>query len=256
MQNEKDHTTVKGNIVCVTGAASGIGKALTQSFLKAGSYVAAIDQNMLGLHRLKTELDDPKLSVFQAQLAEKEEVVKVSNEILYEMGGVHVLINNAGILDDFLPAHEISDLFWDKVLKINLYAPFLLCRELIPHMLLRGNGNIINIASVGGLQGCRAGVAYTTSKHALLGMTKNIAFTYANKGLRCNAIAPGAIQTEIANGMKPDPLGYERSSMGFNLIPRTGSPEEIASIALFLAGKESSMINGAVITADAGWTAY
>jgi NAD(P)-dependent dehydrogenase (short-subunit alcohol dehydrogenase family) len=218
--------------------------------------VAAVDQNMLGLDHLKTEMNDPKLLIFQAQLAQKEDVIKVSNEIVYEFGGVHVLINNAGILDDFLPAHEISDLFWDKVLKINLYAPFLLCRELLPQMLKRGKGNIINIASVGGTHGCRAGVAYTSSKHALLGMTKNIAFTYAQKGIRCNAIAPGAIQTDIAIGMKPDPLGYERSSGGFSLIPRTGSPEEIASIALFLAGNESSMINGAVITADAGWTAY
>jgi NAD(P)-dependent dehydrogenase (short-subunit alcohol dehydrogenase family) len=256
MLSDNDSLNVKGSTVCITGAASGIGKALTKCFLDAGAYVAALDQNIKGLHALREALDNPRLSVFEVQLIEKDALIKISNEVAYTMGGVHTLINNAGILDDFLPVHEISDLLWDKVMKINFHAPFLLCREFIPQMLQRGYGNIINIASVGGTNGCRAGAAYTSSKHAMIGLTKNIAYTYAKKGIRCNAIAPGAIETAIAEGMKPDSLGYERSSSGFGLIPRSGKPEEIASIALFLASKDSSMINGAVITADAGWTAY
>jgi NAD(P)-dependent dehydrogenase (short-subunit alcohol dehydrogenase family) len=124
-------------------------------------------------------------------------------------------------------------------------------------MLEQGGGVIVNIASVGGLQGSRAGAAYTASKFGVIGLTKNTAFMYAAQGVRCNAIAPGAVETEIGSTMKNiSKFGASRAMAGMNLNPRTGSADEIAKVTLFLASDDSSFVNGAVVTADAGWTAY
>jgi NAD(P)-dependent dehydrogenase (short-subunit alcohol dehydrogenase family) len=139
---------------------------------------------------------------------------------------------------------------------VNLNGPFYAMRAVLPIMLKHGKGVILNIASVGGLFGSRAGAAYTASKHALIGLTKNTGFMYAQKGIRCNAIAPGGVNTHIADSLIPDALGYERCISGASLMPRMGEPEEIAQIAAHLCSDEASFINGAVITADGGWTAY
>jgi NAD(P)-dependent dehydrogenase (short-subunit alcohol dehydrogenase family) len=144
-------------------------------------------------------------------------------------------------------------------MNINLKGPFMLMRLLIPHFLHHKHGNIINISSIGGLQGARAGAAYTASKFAMNGLTKNTGYMYAEHGIRCNAIAPGAIETHIADDIDYTKVSKEMSellSLGLQLNPRVGKPKEIAEIALFLASENSSMINGAVLVADAAWTAF
>jgi NAD(P)-dependent dehydrogenase (short-subunit alcohol dehydrogenase family) len=125
--------------------------------------------------------------------------------------------------------------------------------------LNKKSGNIINIASIGGLFGGRAGAAYTASKFALVGLTKNTGYLYAKKGIRCNAIAPGAVETHISETIDYSKLTEEikdRIMPGLVLNPRNGKPIEIAKIALFLASEDSSFINGSVLVADEGWTAY
>ncbi|CAH1057921.1 3-beta-hydroxycholanate 3-dehydrogenase (NAD(+)) 2 [Paenibacillus pseudetheri] len=117
------------------------------------------------------------------------------------------------------------------------------------------SGCIINVASIGGLEGSRAGVAYTASKHAVIGMTKNVGYQYSKLGIRCNAIAPGGVKTNI-DLSNPSAFGSQKAGYGMTSMPRTGESSEIASIALFLASDASSFVNGTVITADAGWTAY
>lgn len=131
-----------------------------------------------------------------------------------------------------------------------------LARKIIPFMIQAESGNIVNVASIGGLNGARGGAAYTASKFGLVGLSKNIGFMYANKGIRCNVICPGGVDTEITSNQKPNTFGVERIMSGTGNNIRSGSPEEIANIALFLASDESSLINGATIVADAGWTAY
>ncbi len=173
-------------------------------------------------------------------------------------GRVDILVNNAGIMDDMTPVGDLSDALWDRVMDVNLKAPMRLTREVLAGMLAQGRGNIINIASVCGLQGGRTGAAYTASKHALIGLTKNTAFMYADKGIRCNAICPGYVATGLAaaGALNPSALGMERALAGRGLSPRTAQPEEIANVALFLASDESGSINGAAMVADSGWTAY
>ena len=124
-------------------------------------------------------------------------------------------------------------------------------------MIEKGAGVIVNTASVGGLFGSRAGAAYTVSKFGIVGLTKNVGFMYAQNGIRCNAICPGAVDTEISVGIKnPSQFGIGRAMSGMGTNPRQGSAEEIAKAALFLASDDASFINGATITVDGGWSAY
>jgi NAD(P)-dependent dehydrogenase (short-subunit alcohol dehydrogenase family) len=160
-------------------------------------------------------------------------------------------------MDEMMPAAEVTNELWDRVMSINLKAPFNLIRKSLPIMISKGSGVIINLASVGGLYGSRAGVAYTTSKFAVVGLTKNVGFMYAPKGIRCNAICPGAVDTEISVGIKnPNMFGLSRVQLGMATNPRQGSPEEIAKAALFLASDDSNFVNGATLTVDGGWSAY
>ena len=176
-----------------------------------------------------------------------------------EHGHIDILVNNAGVMDNFEAVADVSNSQWDRIMNVNLKGPFMLMRLLIPHFLHHKQGNIINISSIGGLQGARAGAAYTASKFALNGLTKNTGYLYADKGIRCNAVAPGAVETHIGDTIDYSKVSKEMNELllaGMKLNPRIGKPKEIAEIVLFLASEESSMINGEVLVADAAWTAY
>ncbi|MBM3168106.1 MAG: SDR family oxidoreductase [Bacteroidetes bacterium] len=155
-----------------------------------------------------------------------------------------------------LQQDKVTDALWEKILSVNVHGPFYASRLAITAMLQQGKGVIINIASIGGIAGARAGLAYTTSKHALIGMSKNIGFMYAQKGIRCNAIAPRGVNTNIMKNAHPDAEGAALCSSGSGSMPRMGESEEIAKVALFLASEDSSFVNGETLVADGGWLAY
>lgn len=249
---------LKDKIVVVTGVSSGMGKEIARLFLKEGALVAGIDIREDRLEQLKLELmAGDKLITYVGDVSDRVKMDTILDDIIEKNGKLDILVNNAGIMDEMMPVGEVSDGLWNKVMGVNLNGPMYLSRKAVNQMLIQGQGNIINIASVGGLYGSRAGAAYTASKFALVGLTKNIGFMYAKKGIRCNAICPGAVNTDIGAGIKaPSALGIERAMTGLGLNPRTGEPDEIARVALFLASDDSSIINGTVITADTGWTAY
>ncbi|MFN5911289.1 MAG: glucose 1-dehydrogenase [Bacteroidota bacterium] len=242
----------------VTGAASGMGEAIAQLFAKEGANVIVSDVKAEGVERVTRAINDAggKATGETADVSKEEDVKRMIDAALTTYGALDILVNNAGILDDFVPAAELTNELWDRVLAVNLNGPFYACRLAISEMLKKGSGVIINIASIGGFCGNRAGAAYTTSKHALIGLTKNIGFTYAQKGIRCNAIAPGGVNTNIGANMHPNQFGYERAVAGAASMPRMGESIEIAKTALFLACDDSSFVNGSVVTADGGWTAY
>jgi NAD(P)-dependent dehydrogenase (short-subunit alcohol dehydrogenase family) len=169
-----------------------------------------------------------------------------------------VLCNNAGVMDYMQGVGELSDDVWRRVLSINLDGPMFTSRRAVAHMLAHGGGSIVNVASTAGLHGGAAGAAYTASKHALVGLTRNTAWMYAKRGIRCNAICPGATMTNIGETMpqeRLDPTGAERATAFAALAPAYLDPTDIAALALFLASDESRHINGAIIPADAGWAA-
>lgn len=252
---------LKSKIALVTGAASGIGRDVCYRFLEEDCVVIATDINAEALEALKKEapLKGLNLHVLSCDIAKERELETLVLAAIKAYGHIDILVNNAGVMDNFEAVADVTNSQWDRIMNINLKGPFMLMRLLIPHFLHHKNGNIINISSIGGLQGARAGAAYTASKFAMNGLTKNTGYMYAAHGIRCNAIAPGAIETHIADDIDYSKVSKEMSellSLGLQLNPRVGKPKEIAEIALFLASENSSMINGAVLVADAAWTVF
>ena len=250
---------LKGKVAIVTGAGSGMGKEIAKLYAQEGAKVIVGDINQDNIDATVQEIQSAggeAIGVL-ANVAQEDDVKKMMDTALDHYGSLHILVNNAGIMDNFTPAQDITDEEWERVLSINLTGPMRTIRLALPTMIKQAEGVIINIASVGGLFGSRAGVAYTSSKHGLIGLTKNIGFQYANLGIRCNAIAPGSVETNIGSSIKqPNGFGYQQLSQGLQLNRRVGQASEIAAVALFLASTESSFVNGTVLTADGGWTAY
>ena len=245
-------------VAVVTGAASGMGRAIAILFAREGAKVILTDLHQESLDLVSSEIGSEGGTALGivCDVSVETQVDHVFQSCLDIFGKVDILINNAGIMDNFTPVDKVSNELWNKVFAVNVNGPFYTCRLAVPHMIKQGKGIIVNIASVGGLEGSRAGAAYTASKHALIGLTKNIGFMYAGKGIRCNAIAPGGVNTNIMKDSQPDAFGSERCFSGGVNMPRMGESEEIATSALFLASDDSSFVNGTVLTADGGWTAY
>lgn len=242
----------------VTGAASGMGKAIAELFASEGANVIVADlkQNEIDVVVNSITKNGGKAIGIICNVANETDIKTMIDTAVSNFKSVDVLVNNAGVMDDFVPVDQVTNELWNRVMSVNVNGPFYACRLAVPIMLKQGSGVIINIASIGGLYGTRAGAAYSTSKHALVGLTKNIGFMYAQKGIRCNAIAPGGVNTNIGKDMKPNPFGYERCVSGGANMPRMGEADEIAKAALFLASADSSFVNGTVVTVDGGWTAY
>jgi NAD(P)-dependent dehydrogenase (short-subunit alcohol dehydrogenase family) len=250
---------LENKVAVITGAASGMGKAIATLYAKEGAKVIVSDINIeaanLTVEEIKAAGGEAMAVV--ANVAKEEDIQNLIDTTVNTYGTLDILVNNAGIMDNFEPAGDIEDEKWERIFAINMTSVMRATRKVVPIFLEKQSGIIINIASAGGLQGARAGAAYTASKHAVVGFTKNTGYMYAAQGIRCNAIAPGGVETNISASMTGiNHFGMGRIQPGLALNPRVGKPEDIANIALFLATDESSFINGTVITGDAGWTAY
>lgn len=252
---------LENKIALITGAGSGIGKEITMLFAKEGCKVVASDISEMRISELEKETSsfNGNVKLFHGDVCDTKHIDELVTNCLNAFGNIDILVNNAGIMDNFEAVDAVDDMEWHRVFNTNIHAPYHLMQRSIKLFLNKKSGNIINIASVGGLNGGRAGAAYTASKFALIGLTKNTGYLFAKKGIRCNAIAPGAIETNISESIDFSKMTEDikdRIMPGMVLNPRNGKPLEIAKIALFLASEESSFINGSVIVADEGWTAY
>lgn len=252
---------LKGKVAVVTGASSGMGREIAYVFAKEGAVVYAAARRLEKLEELaeKTKDFEGKIIPVSSNLINQEDAEKLIEYAYSDSGKLDILVNNAGIMDDFSGVGDVNDEMMNKVFDLNVFAPFYTSRKAVNIFLKEGRGVIVNIASIGGLYGARAGAVYTASKHALVGLTKNTGYMYAKKNIRCNAICPGAIETDIGSGeymkhVNQDGMNTIMANIGGN--PRSGSPSEIAEIAVFLASDESSLINGQCLAADAGWTAF
>jgi NAD(P)-dependent dehydrogenase (short-subunit alcohol dehydrogenase family) len=250
---------LKGKVAVVTGAASGMGKAIAILYAEEGAKVVVSDLNIDAAKATVAEIESSGgiATALQVNVAKEADIQNLINTAVNTYGTLNILVNNAGIMDDFIPAADLTDELWERVFAINATGPMRAIRKALPVFTEQGSGVIVNIASTAGVMGSRGGAAYTASKHAVIGLTKNVGFQYATLGVRCNAIAPGAVKTNINKAMgKPHEFGVGKAMAGMNLNPRIGEPEEIAKVALFLASDDASFVNGAVIVADAGWTVY
>ena len=249
---------LEGKSIVVTGASSGMGKAIVERFVKEGAYVVAVARRYQRLEALKESLkEEPgKIVIFQGDVSKREDNEKMIDLAVSEFGKLDVLVNNAGIMDDMSGIKDATDEKYEQVMKVNVYGPMCAMRKAVSVFKEQGNGgNIINVASVGGMRSV-AGVIYCASKAAVLSMTKNTAFMYSPDKIRCNAIAPGGIQTEISHSMgMPNMEGYGRVQKVLAAAPEMGMPEDIANAALFLASDESSYVSGDTLIVDGGWIA-
>ena len=249
---------LEGKVAVVTGAASGMGKAIAELYAKEGASVVVSDLNIEGAEVVASgiEANGGKAIAVKTNVADLNDINEMIDTAVNEFGTLDILVNNAGIMDNMGPVGDVNDESWDFIFDVNTKSVMRAIRKALPIFLDKGKGIIINTASTGGFSGAHAGAAYTASKHAVIGITKNTGFMYAQKGIRCNAIAPGATMTNISSTMKNvNEFGASRTKVTQGAIPRIGQAEEIAGVALFLATDESSFVNGAVITADGGWTA-
>jgi NAD(P)-dependent dehydrogenase (short-subunit alcohol dehydrogenase family) len=232
----------------VTGAGSGIGRAVASRLAAEGAQVVAVD---ISSERIGEVVDEIGAAGLVGDITSQETVAAV---IERAAGRVDVLANVAGIMDGFLPPHEVDDETWDRVLAVNLTAPMQLTRAVLPMMMAAGKGSIVNVASEAALRGSAAGAAYTASKHALVGLTRSTAVFYARSGIRCNAVCPGAVATNIGGGSRSE-FGMSALTKYFGNIPSVASADDLAAAICWLASGDSRNINGAVLTSDGGWAA-
>lgn len=250
---------LQNKVAIITGAASGMGKETAILYAQEGAKVVVSDLNLEGANATVEAIKAAGGEAFaiKTNVASLEDINALIDTTVENYGTVDILVNNAGIMDNFEPAGEVEDERWERIFAINTTSVMRATRKVLPIFMEKQSGVIINIASAGGLQGARAGAAYTASKHAVVGITKNTGFMYAKEGIRCVAIAPGGVETNISASMTGvSQYGMGRSQAGLAINPRIGKPAEIAQVALFLASDDASFVNGTVISADAGWMAY
>ena len=249
---------LNGKSVVVTGASSGMGKAIVERFVQEGANVVAVARRKDRLEALAETLkgEPGKVVPFEGDVSKEESIVSAIDAAVQNFGKLDILINNAGVMDDMSPIGDLKNETMERVLNINLHGPVYAMRKAVQvFQEQRGGGNIINVASLGGMRTV-AGAIYSASKAALISLTKNTAFMYLEDGIRCNAIAPGGIKSEISASMgMPNMKGYDRVKKVLAAAPPPGETEQIAKAALFLASEDSSYVNGDVLLVDGGWGA-
>jgi len=252
-----------GKVAIVTGGAAGIGRAAAIALAREGAAVAVgdVDHEHAADTAAAIRAEGGAAIAVAVDVADAAAVAAYVEQTVREFGGLDIAFNNAGIEGVPAPTADCSDANWERTIAVNLTGTWLCMREQIPHMLTRGGGSIINCSSVAGLVGFAAIPAYTASKHGVVGLTKSAALDYATQGIRVNAICPGTIESpsldhRIATQAKEQGKTVETIRQAFvdrQPMGRLGKPEEIAALAVYLAGDESAYTTGQIFLSDGGF---
>ena len=236
----------------MTGTSNGIGAATAQLFLDHGAKVAALDV----VDASDSSNNENRLNI-QCDVSSEDSVNAAIKQVLDKWSTIDVACNVAGVMDQFERTGNISNEIWTRVLGVNLHGPMHVMRRVIQHFLTKEGaqkGRIVNVGSLASIKGGTAGVAYTTSKHGLLGLSRNTAWMYAKEGIQCNVLLPGGVATELMKNSKsvPDKVGLD--TVMPTMATQTGNcePVDAANAILFLAGAVG--LNGAELTLDKGWS--
>ena len=242
-----------GKTALVTGGGRGIGRGIVDCFLREGAQVAVVQRRPLD-----PELDNhPAVLGIETDLSDPAGIPAAVQRTIDSFGAIDVLVNNAGIMFE-RSVSEIQTQEWDLMIALNMRAPLFLAQAVVPHMRERGGGSIINIGSIEGLAANPDHAAYCASKAGIHGMTKALAIDLGSDNIRCNAIAPGWITSDLSNNYldsQPDPAAVRDALRGLHPAGRLGNPEDVGNLAVYLSSEKASFLTGEVITLDGGRTA-
>lgn len=245
-----------GCVAVITGASKGLGKSMALALAEAGADVALYSRDVEGLKAVKNTIEGGgrRAEFFVVNVLDRASIDAAVKETLDVFGHVDVLVNNAGV-NIRKPVLEFSADEWDLVIDTNLKGYFLVTQAVVPHMLSRGRGKVINMASILGVVALPLQLAYASSKGGVIQMTKVMALEWAKQGVQVNAIGPTYFETPLVAQLRDDPERYnfivDRTPMG-----RWGQPEELAGVVIFLASRASDFVTGQTIFVDGGWTIW
>ncbi|MGE5115130.1 MAG: SDR family NAD(P)-dependent oxidoreductase [Betaproteobacteria bacterium] len=243
-----------GRVAVVTGGAQGIGRAIAERLLDSGAAVALWDANAATLADCAAELRARgRVSTAVVELTDEAQVAASAASTLAAHGQIDVLVNNAGITGGNAPTWELEPAVWRRTLEVNLVAPYLVCRAVVPHMIGRGRGRIVNIASIAGKEGNPNASHYSASKAGLIALTKSLAKELATHGVLVNAITPAVAKTAMFDSMTLAHIEYMRAKIPMG---RFLEPAEAAALVAWLASDDCSFSTGAVFDLSGGRATY
>ena len=241
---------LEGKVVLITGAKRGIGKGIAEVFAAQGAEVAfTYAGSVEKAKELETALGEiTKVKAYQSDASDYDAAQKLVEDVISEFGKIDILINNAGITKDNLML-RMSKEDWDKVINVNLDSVFNLTKAVVKPMMKAKAGSIINMTSIVGIKGNAGQANYSASKAGVIGFTKSIALELGSRNIRCNAVAPGFIETEMTAALDEKTVQSWRDGIP---LKRGGQPEDVANVCVFLASEMSSYVTGQVLNVDGG----
>lgn len=246
---------LSNRVAIITGAAQGIGEATALRMAGAGADIAVVDLNLPGAEKVAERIraQGRRSLAIRCDVTCASDIAQTAERVLRELGQIDILVNNAGIAGRAAPIGEVTLEEWNHVLTLDLTSIFLWCKAVLPHMLQRGYGRIVNIASMAGKEGNPNMIPYSAAKAGVIALTKALAKEVVSKGVYVNCVAPAVIATPILEQLSPEQIQYLISKIPMG---RLGRPEEVAAVVHFLASDDASFVTGQCYDASGGRATY